>query len=141
MATAGCKLCRGASYRILVVDAHPRAREMLTTLIALDDRTLDIRSVCTAATGEEATELACIYKPHAVLMDINLPGINGFEAARKIKEDLPSVAIVMVTAVEEPGQRQEASKLGAADFVTKDRVATDLVPLLSDVLGGSGVEG
>lgn len=138
MATAACRQCRGARYRILVVDDHPRARDMLATLILLDDRRLDVQSICDAASGEEATQHARIYKPHAVLMDINLPGISGFEAARKIKEELPSAAILMVTAVEEPGQRQEALALGAAGFVTKDRVATDLVPLLSQVLCDEG---
>lgn len=141
MATASCRQCRGDTYRILVVDDHPRARDMLTTLILLDDQKLDIRSICEAASGEEGIERARIYKPHAVLMDINLPGINGFEAARTMMEDLPSTAILMVTAVAELGQRQEASKLGAAGLVTKDRVATDLIPLLSRVLHQPSVEG
>lgn len=137
MATANCRQCRGNHYRVLVVDDHPLAREMLANLILLDDWRLDVQSICEVASGEEAIESARIYRPHAVLMDINMPGINGLEAARKIREDLPSVAIVMVTIVEEPGQRQEASRLGAAGFVTKDQVANDLIPLLSQVLGRS----
>ncbi len=141
MATASCRQCRGDTYRILVVDDHPRARDMLTTLILLDDRMLDIRSICEAASGEDAIERARIYKPHAVLMDINLPGINGLEAARNIKEDLPSAAILMVTAVTEPGQREEAARLGAAGFLTKDQVGTDLVPFLFRVLHQPSVEG
>ncbi len=139
MATPSCRRCRGASYRILVVDDHPRGRDMLTTVILFDDERLDIRSICEVASGEEAIERARSYRPHVVLMDIKMPGINGFEAASKIKEERPSATILMVTAVEEPGQRQAATKLGAAGFVTKDRVATDLVPLLSEVLSQPSV--
>ena len=141
MTTSDCTRCRGDTYRILVVDDHPLARHMLTSLILLDDRKLDIRSIWEAWSGEEATKRARRYKPHLVLMDINLPGVNGLEAARQIKAELPSTAIVMVTVLAEPGQRLEASKLGAVGFVTKDQVATNLVPLLSRVLHQSSVEG
>ncbi len=114
---------------------------MLAMLIHLDSRKLDVQSVCEVASGEEAIRCARIHQPHVVLMDIGMPGISGLEAARRIRDELPAVAIVMVTASEEPGQRQEASALGAAGFLTKDRVATDLVPLLSQVLCRSSGEG
>lgn len=84
--------------------------------------------------------VAPTYKPHVVLMDIRLPGIDGFEAARSIKEDLPAAAIVMVTGVEEPGWREEALRVGAAGFVTKDQLIRQLPPLLSQLLGRSGTE-
>ena len=134
MALTTARRCRGASYRVLIVDDHPRARDMLATLILFDDEKLDIHSIYEAASGEHATQLARDYQPHVVLMDINMPGIDGFEAARIIKEECPSAAILMVTAVEEAGQRQVAAELGAAGFLTKDRVATDLAPLLSQAL-------
>ncbi len=131
-----CRRYQGASYRILVVDDHPRARDMLAMLIHLDEGRLDVQSVCEVDSGEEAIQCARIYQPHVVLMDIGLPGISGLEAARRIRDELPAVPIVMVTAGEGPGQRQEATALGAAGFLTKDRVATDLVPLLSQLLRG-----
>lgn len=127
---ATCKPCRGTRYRVLVVDDHPRARGMLATLIRLDDHRLDVQSLCEVVSGEEAVAQVRVYKPHVVLLGIMLPGISGLEAARKIREDLPSVHIVMVTAIGEPYQRQEAARLDAAGFLTKDRVGTDLVPLL-----------
>jgi DNA-binding NarL/FixJ family response regulator len=113
---------------------------MFATMILLDDERLDIQSIYEAASGEEGTQLARDYQPHVVLMDIKMPGLDGFEAARVIKAECPSAAILMVTAVEEPGQRQVATELGAAGFITKDRVATDLVPMLSSVLGQSAME-
>ena len=132
--------CRGSSYRVLVVDDHPKAREMLATMILSYDDKLDIPSIYEAASGEDATQLARDYQPHVVLMDIRMPGIDGFEAARIIKEECPSAAILMMTAVEEPGQRQVAADLGAAGFITKDRVGTELVPMLSSLLGQPATE-
>ena len=140
MAMACYRRCRGNAYRIMVADDHPRARDMLATVILLDDDKLDIQSIYEAASGEDATQLARDYQPHVVLMDIRMPGIDGFEAARIIKEIRPSAAILMVAAVEEPGQRQKAAELGAAGFITKDRAATDLVPFLSSVLGQPAME-
>ncbi len=131
--------CRGETHRVLVVDDNPRARDMLATLIRLDDQTLDVHSMYEAVSGEDAVAEARAYNPHVVLMDIMLPGIDGFEAARRIREYLPSVCIIMVTAVGERSQRQEAAKLGVSGFLTKDRVGTDLVPLLSQVLDSISV--
>ena len=132
--------CRGSSYRVLVVDDHPKARGMLATMILSYDDKLDIQSIYEAASGEDATQLARDYQPHVVLMDIRMSGIDGFEAARIIKEECPSAAILMMTAVEEPGQRQVAADLGAAGFITKDRVGTELVPMLSSLLGQPATE-
>ncbi len=134
MAAVTCRRCRGATYRVLIVDDHPLARDMLATLIRLDDHRLDLHSVCEAVSGEEAVARARVYKPHVILMDIRLPGMDGFEAARKIREGLPSVQLIMVTAVGDSGERREATRLGTAGFLTKDQVGTDLVPLLSRVL-------
>jgi len=125
---------------VLVVDDHPKAREMLATMILSYDDKLDIQSIYEAASGEDATQLARDYQPHVVLMDIRMPGIDGFEAARIIKEECPSAAILMMTAVEEPGQRQVSADLGAAGFTTKDRVGTELVPMLSSLLGQPATE-
>ena len=140
MVMACYRRCRGSSYRVLVVDDHPKAREMLATMILSYDDKLDIQSIYEAASGEDATQLARDYQPHVVLMDIRMPGIDGFEAARIIKEECPSAAILMMTAVEEPGQRQVAADLGAAGFITKDRVGTELVPMLSSLLGQPATE-
>ena len=125
---------------MLVVDDHPKAREMLATMILFYDDKLGIQSIYEAANGDDAIQLARDYQPHVVLMDIRMPGIDGFEAARIIKEECPSAAILMMTAVEEPGQRQVAADLGAAGFITKDRVGTELVPMLSSLLGQPATE-
>src|SRR3990172_3729793 len=127
---------QGTRYGVLVVDAHPRSRDLLCSIILAASGPLDVCSVIEAASGEEGVVLSRCYVPDVVVMDIGLPGINGFEAARQIKEQLSSVTTVMVTAMEEPTWREEASRAGAAGFLTKNLAATQLVPLLSRILQG-----
>ncbi len=129
-----------ASYRILVVDDHPLAREaMHSTIRAFSS--LDAPTICEAESGEEGVARARMCKPDLILMDIGLPGISGLEAARRIRDELPSAAIVMVTAVEERGQREAAAEFGAAGFVLKDQMVDELPPLLSQLATRSGAEG
>jgi DNA-binding NarL/FixJ family response regulator len=108
---------------------------MLSSVILQASGPLDVFSVIEATSGEEGVALSCRYVPDVVVMDIGLPGINGLEATRQIKEQLPSIPTVMVTAMEEPEWRDEASRAGAAGFLPKYLAATDRVPLLSQVLG------
>ncbi len=132
--------CEEARWRILVVDDHPLAREaMRSTIQAFSS--LDSPAICEAESGEEGVAHARICRPDVILMDIGLPGISGLEAAKKIRDELPSVAIVMVTAVEGPGQREEAAQLGAAGFVLKDQLADELPSLLSQIVTRRGAEG
>lgn len=134
MAMETCTQGEGTKYRVLVVDDHPLARDALSSVLQSKSRLLGISSICEVASGEEAVALSRSLKPHAILMDIGLPGIDGFEASRRIKEEMPEVSIVMVTAIETPGQREMASQVGAIGFVTKDRVMKELLPLLEQVL-------
>lgn len=125
---------QGTRYVILVVDDHALVLNMLSSIILQASGPLDVFSVIEATSGEEGVALSCCYVPDVAVLDIGLPGINGFEAARQIKEHLPSIVTVMVTAMEEPAWREEASRAGAAGFLPKSLAATDLVPLLSRVL-------
>ncbi len=106
-----------------------------------DFSSLDSPAICEAESGEEGVARARICKPDLILMDIGLPGISGLEAARRIRDELPSAAIVMVTAVEERGQREVAAQFGAAGFVLKDQLADELSSLLSQIATRPGAEG
>lgn len=85
--------------------------------------------------GEIAVVHARVCKPQLVLMDIGLPGIDGLEAARRIRRGSPAMAIVMVTAVERPGQREEGLRLGTAGFLFKDQLIVELPKILLSLLG------
>src|SRR5690606_24655198 len=73
-----------------------------------------------AVSGEEAIEAAAKLRPELILMDANMPGIGGLEAARQIKQTAPDVKIVIVTAHDEPAFLFEALKRGAQGFLPKN---------------------
>lgn len=96
---------------ILVVDDDEVIREAL-------QKTLKDYPVLTASNGKEAVELYKIHKPAIVLMDINMPEMNGVEATREIKKIDPNASIVVVTSYLKEHFR-ELRDLGVKDFVEK----------------------
>ncbi len=121
--------------RVLIVDDHPVPREAIRALLELS-LTPEVECVGEALDGEGAVVKARDMQPDVVIMDVGLPGINGFEATRLIKEEMPEVAVVIVTALDEYPYRDEAFRSGAADFLTKDKMDSDLLPLLRGLSGG-----
>jgi DNA-binding NarL/FixJ family response regulator len=89
-----------------------------------------------AATGSEAVRLAQYLRPDLVLMDITMPGGDGLHAARVIRQTLPDVAVVMLTASELDEHLYEAVRLGAAGYLLKNLDAGELFDLLVSVARG-----
>ena len=83
-----------------------------------------------SSNGEEAVQLALLYKPTIVLMDVSLPGISGITATRLIKRVLPQTKIIMHTIHDEKAYHADADAAGADGYITKSKTQTDLVPLL-----------
>ena len=100
--------------RVLVADDHP---VMLQTLIALLSEQCQV--VGHASDGEAAIEEARRLKPDVVVLDINMPVMSGFDAARHIMADLPQVSIVFVSAHDDPAVAREAFRIGASAYVLK----------------------
>lgn len=140
MVSARPASCEKAHCQILIVDDHPLSRDAMISVIQAFS-SFDVSAVSEAGSGEEGVAHARACKPAMILMDIGLPGISGLEAASRIRDDLPSAAIVMVTAVEERGQRELAAQFGAAGFVLKDQLVDELPPLLSQIAARPGAEG
>jgi CheY-like chemotaxis protein len=84
--------------------------------------------------GEAAQESARTLRPDVILMDINLPGIDGIEATRRIKAQLPSADIVMLTTHDTPQHRLASAKAGAAAFIAKQKMDAHLAPVLERLL-------
>jgi two-component system sensor histidine kinase/response regulator len=104
-----------AADRILIVDDNPRNILILQHLLA--DFTL-----CCATTGEEALERAVQFEPHLVLLDIMLPGIDGYETCRRLRGDAQLTCtpkIIMVSARAMVNERLKGYEAGADDYVTK----------------------
>jgi DNA-binding NarL/FixJ family response regulator len=90
--------------------------------------------VIEANSGEEAIVLTINESPRVVVMDINLPGMNGIEATRQIKAALPSAQVVVLTVHEDSPYRADAIADGASAYVPKRVMRTELMPALTTLL-------
>jgi DNA-binding NarL/FixJ family response regulator len=117
--------------RILVVDDHAGVRAVITSLIA--EKFPDCR-LLEAESAEHALSLFAAEPPGLVVMDITLPGMNGFEATRRIKQLSPGTQIVMHSSSDQPIYRDASLAAGAEAFVGKGRDSGSLVPVISELL-------
>jgi DNA-binding NarL/FixJ family response regulator len=120
--------------RVLVADDHRLFRQGLIGL--MNTRPDLVAVVGEAATGLEAVRLAHDIQPDLVLMDINMPEATGLQAAQAIRQSLPRIAIVMLTASESDEHLYEAMRLGAAGYLLKSLDAEELFELLGGVAQG-----
>lgn len=100
--------------RILIVDDDPAVRRALNTTL----RTLGF-STSEASQGEEALTLAAAAHFEVVLLDINMPGLDGLEACRRLRSRLPRIEILMLTVRDSEEDKVQALEAGADDYVTK----------------------
>lgn len=105
-----------APLRLLIVDDVPQVREDLRTALTLAG---GIVVVGEASDGREAVELAVSLRPDVVVMDLEMPILNGCEAARQIKARCPSCRVVALTVHGDDAARQRAIQAGIDHFVVK----------------------
>ena len=110
--------------RIMIVDDVMETREQLRKLLSFDP---DVEVVAMAATGEEAVEIVKRASPDVILMDINLPGIDGIVATAKVIEAIPTVQVIMLSVQGESDYLRRAMMAGARDFLTKPPGADELM--------------
>lgn len=91
---------------------------------------------CVCKNGHEATEKIPLYKPDVVLMDINMPGINGVEAVRILKQQLPSTQFMMCTVYEEDEHVFDSLKAGATGYVLKKTPPGKLLDAITEIFNG-----
>ncbi|MDP1572256.1 MAG: response regulator transcription factor [Vicinamibacterales bacterium] len=119
--------------RVALVEDHARLRDDYTSIVAGDP---GLTLVGAFATAEAALDHLPGLEPDAVLMDINLPGMNGIECARRLKVMLPAAQIVMLTAFDDGDQVFESLKAGATGYVLKDATAGEVLDAVRDVCAG-----
>ncbi len=124
--------------RVLVVDDHPLFRDGLTGLLATVD---DVEVVAAVGDGDEALHRSVELAPDVVLMDLNLPGTPGLEATRKIVSRLPSVAVLVLTMVDDDDSVLAALQLGARGYLLKGAVQEDVLAAIRTVSAGGAVFG
>jgi DNA-binding NarL/FixJ family response regulator len=124
------------SIRVLLADDHQVLRVGITTLIS-QERDIDI--VGEAADGATAVELARRLQPDVVLMDIEMPGLNGVEATRRIVREMPGVKVVMLTMYQEENQGLEALRVGAMGYLCKTAKRDELLDTIRTAAAGEAV--
>jgi len=100
---------------ILVADDHPIYIEGIVNML----RSYEFTVVGSASNGKEAVQLACTLKPDVVLMDANMPVMDGIEATRQIRRYLPDTKVVILTGIEDDSLLLKAIQAGASGFLLK----------------------
>jgi DNA-binding NarL/FixJ family response regulator len=103
-----------ARPRVLVAEDHPDVAKAVCRLLALD-----CEIVGSVADGNAVLEAAQRLQPHVIVIDLNLPNVNGLEACRQITEKHPEMKVILFTAMNDPDVRERAFELGASAFISK----------------------
>ena len=119
------------SIRVLIADDHRLFAQALEAILATDDR---IEVAGHARDGREAAELAGSLQPDVILMDIAMPIMDGFQATRQILSERPTTRVLMLTGSNSRSDVDRARKSGAAGYVTKDRIAAELIDAIVEVV-------
>ncbi|HEX6680483.1 MAG TPA: response regulator transcription factor [Gaiellaceae bacterium] len=112
------------AIRVLIVDDHRLFAEALEAILSAESR---IEVVGRARNGAEALDMVLDLDPDVVLMDISMPVMDGVEATRRIREARPEACVLMLTGSNAAADVDRSRDAGAAGYVTKDRIASELV--------------
>jgi signal transduction histidine kinase len=121
--------------RVLVVDDNPGFRDSLISLLDTDEMSV----VGQASSGSEALELAKQTSPDVVLMDVRMPGMNGIETTRLLKEASPEVGVVALTGFEDQWAVRDMLVAGASGYVLKDSDGDEILHAVRQAVTGGGV--
>jgi DNA-binding NarL/FixJ family response regulator len=120
----------------MIVDDHPLLRQGLKTLLELEG---GITVVGQASNGPEAIRLAKQLQPDVVLLDINMPGMNGVEVAKVLREQQPDLGILVLTIHDDETYVKEMIRSGAKGYLLKDAEPRQVVQAIKKVAAGESV--
>lgn len=113
-----------SKIKVLIVDDHHETRENLYHMLQM---TGDIDPVAHASTGIQALDMARLHQPDVILMDVNMPGVDGVAASQAILQHVPKAKIVMMSAQPKTDYQWGSMLIGASDFLTKPFSARELM--------------
>ena len=113
-----------APISVLVTDDEPLFVEMIQALLSAEQ---GIAVIATARDGQAAVRLAAELRPDVIVMDVSMPVMDGIEATRRIREHDPDASVLILTGGTATGDVDRSRKAGASVYLTKDRIATELV--------------
>ncbi|MFF8565080.1 response regulator [Streptomyces albidoflavus] len=126
----------GESVRVLLAEDQGMMRGALALLLGMEP---DLEVVAQVGSGDEVLSAALERHPDVALLDIEMPGLSGLEAAALLRDQLPECRVVMVTTFGRPGYLRRAMDAGAAGFVVKDGPVEELAEAVRRVLRGETV--
>jgi DNA-binding NarL/FixJ family response regulator len=121
------------NIRILLADDHALLREGLKCLIERDG---GMEIVGEAENGKQTVEVARKSRPHVVVMDVSMPGLNGMEATRKLLKDSPHIRVIALSGHDSRAFVREMLKAGASGYVLKSRAYAELARAIREVMRG-----
>ncbi len=127
---------RSKLIRVMIVDDHPLFRAGLRRVLELEK---DLVVEAEAADGKEALTKAKSVKPQVILMDVNLPGMNGLQVTRELRQDREAASIIVLTAYHDDEQMLHALRAGASAYFPKDVDPIQLVKAIHDAAQGNYV--
>jgi DNA-binding NarL/FixJ family response regulator len=122
--------------RVLIADDHPVFREGIRALL---EATPNMAIIGEATTGEEAVALAERLQPDLIVMDVQMPGLNGIEATRRIVQTSPHIRVLVVTMFEDDTSVFTAMRAGAHGYVLKDATKDEIRRAIQAVGNGEAI--
>lgn len=124
--------------RVVLVDDHPVFRHGLTALLAA---TPEVEVVAEGATGHDAVRLVAELRPDVVVMDLNMPELNGVEATRLVTGQHPEVGVLVLTMFEDDDSVFAAMRAGAQGYLVKGADGPEVLRAITAVAGGEAIFG
>ncbi|MFF2907326.1 response regulator [Paenibacillus sp. NPDC057934] len=118
-------------FRVLIVDDHAHAREAMSEILSMDD---SFEVIGVVASGAEAIAFTEQWMPDLILIDIQMPEMDGLETTRRIKQGYPYVKIVIVTVSDEISYLFEALKQGAQGYLLKNLAPSTWIQYLQSIM-------
>ena len=119
--------------KVMLADDQAMVRGALSALLSLES---DIEVVADVGDGSEVMEVASVACPDVILMDVDMPNVDGLTATKRLREALPQVKILIVTTFGRPGFLRRAVSAGAHGFIVKDAPAAELADAVRRVHSG-----